>query len=136
MLQLTESVVDWKVFAAWLETEGTISSIIAKVKSRVGDWNTHKRDYELAVYQAEKRPLEILRDFLLRSGVSDVRMFLDQRTGVWHLKLTRIRDIELVIRNVEPYLLTKNKKEQLEKFRRFRSERFKRIPRVIDTHGA
>lgn len=128
-IQLTTSVVDWKMFGAWLDTEGSISSIIAKTK--VGKRAGHKRDHELAIYQADRHSLEILRDFLTQAGVTDSRMHQDLRTGVWSLKLTRIADIELVIRKVEPYLLTERKRQQVERFKRFRSDKFKRISEVV-----
>jgi hypothetical protein len=91
--------------------------------ARVG----RRRDYELAIYQNEKEVMELFRDFLIKSGISQPYLYLNQRTGVWALKVYRIKDIERIIQEVEPFILTRKKRTQIEKFRRFRSERYKRF---------
>jgi hypothetical protein len=125
---MTTGVVDWGIFGAWLDTEGNISSTITKMRKneRVG----LRRAHELAVYQDDKHALEVLRDFLIESGVTRPYLYQDKRTGVWSLKIYRIKDIELVLLNVEPFLLTAKKRMQMEKFRLYRSDRFKRFPKV------
>ena len=127
-LEMMVQVVDWKLFGAWLDTEGSISSIITRMKksNRTG----LKRAHELAVYQDEKEVLELLRDFLIRSGIPRPYLYRNQKTGVWALKIYRPEDIERIIYNVEPFILTQKKKLQIEKFRRFRSEKYKRFPRA------
>lgn len=113
------------MFGVWLDTEGSLSSVITRM--RKGDRVGQRRDYELAVYQDEKEVLEVLRDFLIRSGISHPYLYQDRRTGVWALKVYRIKDIESIIHQVESYLLTLKKRLQVEKYRRFRSERYKRF---------
>ena len=129
MIDLTSGIVDWKLFGAWLDTEGSVSSIFAKNR-KINNRILYKREHELAIYQADKTALEVLRDFLLEAGVSATYMYRNRKTGVWSLKLMRIRDIELAVSNVEPYLITENKKWQIERFKRFRSERYHRIGEV------
>ena len=126
---LTSSVVDWKMFAAWVDTEGSISSVVAKNRVKNGGVS-RKRHHELAVYQTDESALGILRDFLCESGISATYLYKDKRTAVWSLKLTRIKDIEFVVSSIEPYILTENKKRQIERFKRFRAEKYKRIEQV------
>jgi hypothetical protein len=128
-IDLKSRFVDWRVFAAWLDTEGSVSSILAKNRTR-NNRTLYKREHELTIYQADEAALETLRSFLREAGVSATYMYKNQRTGVWALRLTRIRDIELVISEVEPFLITENKKRQIERFKRFRSERYHRIGEV------
>ena len=128
--KLVTQVLDWKMFGVWLDTEGSLSSVITRMRkgNRVGQ----RRDYELAVYQDEREVMESLRDFLIKSGISHPYIYQDRRTGVWALKVYRIKDIERIIQEVEPYLLTLKKRLQVEKFRRFRSERYKRFSEVTN----
>lgn len=129
-LVLTREAVDWKLFGAWLDTEGNISSVITRM--RKGDRVSRRRDYELAIYQDEKEVMESLQGFLLKSGVSRPYLYQDRRTGVWALKVYRIKDIERIIREVEPYLLTQKKRLQVEKFRQFRNDNYKRFSKVTN----
>ncbi|MDG7008669.1 MAG: hypothetical protein JRN06_10600 [Nitrososphaerota archaeon] len=39
----------------------------------------------------------------------------------------RVEDIEKIVETIEPFILTRKEQEQIEKFRRFRSERYKRF---------
>jgi hypothetical protein len=128
--RLATQVLDWKMFGVWLDTEGSLSSVITRM--RKGDRVGRRRDYELAVYQNERDVMEFLRDFLIRSGIFNPYLYQKRRTGVWALKVYRIKDIERIIQEVEPYLLTLKKRLQVEKFRRFRSEKYKRILEVTN----
>jgi hypothetical protein len=123
-------VLDWKMFGVWLDTEGSLSSVITRM--RKGDRVGQRRDYELAVYQNERDVMEFLRDFLVKSGISNPYLYQDQRTGVWALKVYRIKDIERIIQEVEPYILTLKKRLQVEKFRRLRSEKYKKFLEVTN----
>jgi len=118
------------MFGVWLDTEDSLSSVITRMKKsdRVGQ----RRDYELAVYQDEREVMEFLRDFLIKSGISHSYPYQNRRTGVWALKVYRIKDIERIIQEVEPYILTLKKRLQVQKFRRFRSERYKRFSEVTN----
>jgi hypothetical protein len=116
------------MFGVWLDTEGSLSSVITRM--RKGDRVGRRRDYELAVYQNEREVMEFLRDFLIKSGVFHPYLYQNRRTGVWALKVYRIKDIERIIQEVEPYLLTLKKRLQVEKFRRFRSQRYKKFSEV------
>jgi hypothetical protein len=125
--QLATSAIDWKTFGNWVDTEGHLSSVITRMKK--GDRVGLRRDHELAIYQDEKDVLEALGDFLVGSGLSRPYYYFNERTGVWALKVYRIEDIEKIIQMIEPFILTRKKREQVAKFRRFRSERYKRFPR-------
>jgi len=114
----------------WLDTEGSLSSVITRM--RKGDRMGQRRDYELAVYQDERGVMEFLRDFLIKSGISHPYLYQNRRTGVWALKVYRIKDIDRIIQEVEPYLLTFKKRLQVEQLRRFRSERYKRFSEVAN----
>ena len=126
-MSLTREAIDWKLFGAWLDTEGNISSVIRKM--RKGDRVGRRRDYEIGIYQDEKEVMEYFADFLVKSGISKPYLYLDRRTGVWALKVYRIKDLERIIQECEPYLLTQKKHSQIEKFRRFRSDTYKRFPK-------
>ena len=128
LYQMTGADLDWKTFAAWLDTEGSITSMVTKMRN--GDRVGSRRSHELAIYQDEKEVLETLRDFLIRSGISRSYLYQHQGTGVWALKIYRPEDITSIISKAEPFLLTQKKKSQVERFRRFRSERYKRFPKV------
>ncbi len=125
--QLVTKAIDWKTFGIWVDTEGHLSSIVRRVKKsdRVG----LRRDYELAVYQDEKGALEALGDFLVASGLSRPYYYFNEKTGVWALKVYRIDDIEKIVEMIEPFILTRKKQEQIAKFRKFRTERYKRFSR-------
>ena len=128
--KLTTQVLDWKMSGVWLDTEGSLSSVITRMKKR--DRVGQRRDDELAVYQDEREVMEFLRDFLIKSGISHPYLYQNQRTGVWALTVYRIKDIERIIQEVEPYILTLKKRLQVEKFRRSRSERYKRFSEVTN----
>ena len=132
--QMTTTMVDWKTFGIWVDTEGHLSSVITRMKK--GDRVGLRRDYELAIYQDEKEVLETLGDFLVSSGLSRPYYYFNEKTRVWALKVYRIEDIEKIIEMIEPFILTRKKREQIEKFRRFRSERYKRFPRGGKLDGA
>jgi hypothetical protein len=125
---MTAEIVDWKLFGVRLDTEGSISSIVTRMKKddRVGP----RRAHELAIYQDERDVLEILRDSITSSGISHTYPYQDPRTGVWVLKIYRSEDIERTIDNVEPFILTRKKKLQIERLGRFRSEKYKRFAKV------
>lgn len=128
--QMTTASVDWRTFGVWVDTEGHTSSVVARMKKneKVG----LRRDHELAIYQDEKEASETLADFLVRSGLSKPYFYLDEKTGVWSLKVYRVEDIEGIIEEIEPFILTRKKRERIERFRRFRSERYKRFLREVN----
>ncbi len=120
-------VMDWKMFGAWLDIEGNISSVITRM--RKGDRVGRMRDYEIAISRDEKEVMEFQR-FLINSGISKSYLYLNRKTGVWALKVYRIKEIERIIQEVEPFLLTQKKRAQIEKFRQFRHDNYKRFAKV------
>ncbi len=128
--KLVTQVLDRKMFGVWLDTEDSLSSVITRMRkgNRVGQ----RRDNESAVRQNEREVMESLRDFLIKSGIPHPHMYQDRRTGVWAFRVYRIKDIERIIQEVEPYLLTWKKRLQVEMFRRFQSERYKRFSEVTN----
>lgn len=128
-LSLAREAVDWKMFGVWLDTEGSISSVITRM--RKGDRIGRRRDYEIGIYQDEKEVVKSLQGFLIKSGISSY-LYENRRTGVWALKVYRIKDIERIIQECEPYLLTQKKHSQIEKYKRFRNDTYKRIPKVTN----
>jgi hypothetical protein len=125
--EMMATALDWKTFGIWVDTEGHLSSVITRV--RKGDRVGLRRDHELAIYQDEKEVLETLGDFLVASGLSRPYYYYNEKTKVWALKVYRIEDIVKIVEMIEPYILTRKKREQIAKFRRFRSERYKRFPK-------
>lgn len=44
-------------------------------------------------------------------------MTLDRSMGGWHAHLHRVDDVASVVKNIEPYIRTENKKEQIQQFK-------------------
>ena len=132
---LESAEIDWKTFAIWVDTEGSLSSVVTRMKK--GDRVGFRRDHELAIYQDEKEPLEALGNFLVATGLSRPYYYFNEKTGVWVMKVYRIEDIEKIVEMIEPYILTRKKRDQIARFRKFRNDRYKRFPKGGELkHGA
>ncbi len=92
----------WKEIASWVDTEGTI--------------HTGRFARYLSVAQKEKPVIQEIRAFLKREGVvSSLR--LDKHTGVYYVMVSRVEHIATVIRNIEPFIRTENKKREVSAFK-------------------
>jgi len=123
---LESGVVDWKVFTAWVETEGSIASTVDfKLNPRTGTYYA-RIVRAILISQNESAPLEALQLFLERQGVfSLIRLIKPSKTAFgkkpyYRLEIQRVEDIDKVVENIRDYLLTTKTRKQLEFYLRTR----------------
>jgi hypothetical protein len=127
--------LDWKVVASWIETEGSISSTIVR-RQREGYYPYVAR--QIHVVQVEREPLDALSDFLGRHGVySFVRSIKPSHTAFrsepyFRLEIYRTNDIDRVIAETSPYLLTNKAKSQIRKYHELRSATSQELRALLD----
>jgi len=114
--ELQSSCIDWKAMAAWMDTEGYLYTKEGR-----------QRRYQLVIKQTEAAPLKAIQKFLREQGIDGAG--LKWRTdpgytaeGVFELRIRRIRDIDRIILNTEPFLLTSIRKGQYERYKYRRQE--------------
>jgi len=115
----SEHIVDWKVFAAWVETEGSIDATITfKLHEPTGKyWVTVVR--AVLIGQGEKPPLAALQSFLAANGIySYLRLIRASKTALgkkpyWRLEVHRMEDIDRIIENIRSSLLTEKARNQV-----------------------
>lgn len=54
-------------------------------------------------------------------------MLLDKSMGAYHAHLHRVEDVATVVKNIEPYIRTENKREQIREFKDSLSKPRKRL---------
>lgn len=108
----------WRDIAAWVDTEGSIHA------------NQTKGSRYLRIGQKEKKIIQQIWTFL-KSHSIECSMFLDENTGVYYVSVDRTDHIALVIKNVEPFIRTENKKREIDAFRKFLAVPRKRLHAVI-----
>lgn len=113
------AIVDWKVLAAWVETEGSINCTIDfKLNRRTGVYNP-RVVRAILIPQGERAPLGSLQEFLLVNGVhSYLRLLKPSRSSFsqkpyYRLEIQRMEDIDRVVEHIRDYLLTDKGKNQL-----------------------
>ena len=114
------SIVDWKVVAAWIETEGSIDATVDfKINPRTGNyWVRIVR--AILIGQGERGPLGALQQFLISNEIySYLRLIKPSKTALgkkpyWRLEIQRMEDIDNVLDNTKGYLLTEKAKKQME----------------------
>jgi hypothetical protein len=92
----------WREVASWIDTEGTI--------------HAENRSRYLSIGQKEKKVIQEICAFLENEGISS-SMRLDRHTGVYYVVVNKVDDIARVIRNIEPYIRTVNKRREIEVFK-------------------
>ena len=95
---------DWKEVASWVDTEGWIGS-------KVG----HGR-YAAFVCQKERGMLDGLGEFLAAQGL-EPKLRFNKNDGVYQVGVSGAEQAALVVKNIEPYIRTVNKQEQIERFK-------------------
>lgn len=81
--RIYESVVDWKVFAAWVETEGSINTTVSfRLHAKTGKyWVQVARS--ILIPQSERTPLDALQRFLHQEGIySKIRLMKPSKTAL------------------------------------------------------
>ncbi len=91
----------WKEIASWIDTEGRINS---------------KTGFYSDIAQKDKRVIEEICGFYDEHGLHP-NMTLQKSVGCYHARLARVDDVATVIKNIEPYIRTENKKEQIQQFK-------------------
>jgi hypothetical protein len=119
--ELQSSCIDWKAMAAWIDTEGYLYTKEGR-----------QRRYELLIKQTEAAPLQAIQRFLQEQGIDGAG--LKWRTdpgytagGVFELRVKRIRDIDRIVFNTEPFLLTSIRRGQYERYKYRRQEAANKI---------
>ncbi len=113
--------VDWKVVAAWIDGEGSLNT-------RERNPRGTDRAYCLGISQSEKAPLEIIRSFLRRQGIK-AKLARGPHAS-YSLQVTSVSDIDRIVRETSPFLMTENKRLQYEEYKRRRRRVPKRGPRA------
>lgn len=101
----------WKEIASWIDTEGRINT---------------ESGYYADIAQKDKRVIQEICGFYDQRGLHPM-MILDKSMGGWHAHLHRVDDVATVVKNVEQYIRTENKKEQILKFKESLMEPRKRL---------
>ena len=91
----------WKEIASWIDTEGRVNA---------------EGGYYADIAQKDKRVIQEICGFYDDHGLRPM-MILDKSMGGWHAHLHRVDDVATVIKNIEPYIRTENKKEQIRQFK-------------------
>jgi hypothetical protein len=114
--ELQSSCIDWKAMAAWMDTEGYLYTKEGR-----------QRRYELVIKQTEAAPLQTIQRFLQEQGIDGAG--LKWRTdpaytagGVFELRVKRIRDVDRIVFNTEPFRLTSIRRGQYERYKYRRQE--------------
>jgi hypothetical protein len=108
-----------KEIASWSDTEGTLGSI----------GNIGGRHY-LAIGQKDKKVIQEICTFLEREGVKP-SMRLDEHTGVYYAIVNRADHIAMIIKNIEPFIRTDNKKMEIADFKQHIARPRKKLQRSI-----
>ena len=93
----------WRDVAAWVDTEGCIGA-------------SQKGNCYLTVTQKERKVLQELCAFLDKQGIQP-KLRLLKGTGVYRVDVFGNDQMAKTIKNIEPYIRTENKKQQIEEFK-------------------
>ncbi|TLX97726.1 MAG: hypothetical protein E6K96_02395 [Thaumarchaeota archaeon] len=93
----------WRDVAAWVDTEGCIGA-------------SQKGNCYLTVTQKDRRVLQELCAFLDKQGIQP-KLTLLKGTGVYVAEVFGNDQIAKTVKNIEPYIRTGNKKEQIAQFK-------------------
>ncbi|HEV2139330.1 MAG TPA: hypothetical protein VGR53_10870 [Nitrososphaerales archaeon] len=113
--------IDWKVVAAWIDTEGYLYT-------REG----RRRRYELVISQSEPEPLTEIQRFLHEQGIRhcSVKWVNDSHYttgGTYVLKLKALEELDAVVAKTRPFLMVPIRKNQYQRY----SERRREAPNLI-----
>ena len=114
--ELRAKQIEWKTVAAWMDTEGYLYTKEGR-----------QRRYELVIKQTEAEPLRAIQRFLREQGMDGckVKWRVDSHYtagGIFELKVKSVRDLDRIISNTEPFLLTPTRRNQYERYRQRRQE--------------
>jgi len=92
---------DWKLVAAWVDTEGSFS--------------TKPNTLRATIAQKERGPLEGIRSFLEKEGIRSkiISVYKWDREYFNLITMGGMEDLATFVVNIEPYIRTNNKKEQI-----------------------
>jgi hypothetical protein len=91
----------WKEIASWIDTEGRINS---------------ETSFYSDIAQKDKQVIQEICGFYEEQGLHP-NMVLQKSVGCYHARLAKVEDVAMVIKNIEPYIRTENKKEQIQQFK-------------------
>jgi hypothetical protein len=96
---------DWKLVAAWVDTEGSFS--------------TKPNTLRATITQKERGPLEGIRSFLEKEGIRSKIISTYKWDREYFNLITKggMEDLATFVVNIEPYIRTNNKKEQIARLR-------------------
>ncbi len=108
--------IDWKVVAAWMDTEGYLYTKEGR-----------RRRYGLAIRQSEPEPLKEIQAFLKDQGIKhcSVKWVIDSHYttgGVYELKLRALKELDTVVAKTRPFLMVPIRKNQYQRYRERRQE--------------
>ncbi len=122
LVSMAAGIVDWKVFAAWVETEGSVDSYVDfELNPRTGTYYV-RIVRSILIPQKERAPLAALQRFLTQEGVrSTIQFIKPSRTSFskepyCRLAIQRAEDIDKVVKNIKDYLLTQKTWYQIERY--------------------
>jgi hypothetical protein len=91
----------WKEIASWIDTEGRINT---------------ENGYYADIAQKDKKVIQEICAFYDEHGLHP-NMTMQKSVGCYHAHVHRVDDVATVIKNIEPYIRTENKKEQIQQFK-------------------
>jgi hypothetical protein len=101
----------WKEIASWIDTEGRVNT---------------ENGYYADIAQKDRKVIQEICAFYDEHGLHP-NMTMQKSVGCYHAHLHRVDDVATVIKNIEPYIRTENKKEQIQQFKKSLSEPRRRL---------
>jgi hypothetical protein len=100
-LEKSSNEWSWREIASWIDTEGRINS---------------GSGFYADIAQKDKKVIQEIYSFYDEHGLHPI-MTLQKSVGCYHAHLHRVDEVAVVIKNIESYMGTENKKEQIEQFK-------------------
>jgi len=120
------SIIGWITLAAWIETEGNISSYICRSRVRKDGTRSPCVSRRICIMQKDRFPLEILVAFLETQGIpssvspTNPTPTAFSRTPYFRLNITGLNNLDEVITKCTPFFITKKARFQVERYWRYR----------------
>lgn len=119
-------IIGWVVVAAWIETEGNISSYITRSRVRRDGARSPSVSRRICIMQKDPFPLKVSSRFLCSQGIPSKVAHMNpsstafSRTPYYRLNITGLRDLDAVITRCNPFFITKKARVQVGRYWRYR----------------
>jgi hypothetical protein len=119
---MAEDIVDWKVFTAWVETEGSVdSTVVFRLNPNTGNYSPLVAR-AILIPQVEEAPLLALQRFLDTQRIySKMQFIMPSKTSFsnrpyYRLAIQRLEDIDAVISKIKSFVITTKTTSQIDRY--------------------